>query len=195
MAVAQPGEVIFTDYNEDGVIDDDDRTMIGDPHPDYTLGLGINLSYKGFDFNIAASGAFGQQIAKSYRSFADSKNQNFTTDVFGVWTGEGTSNKLPRLTSGSHTNWQKVSDIYIEDGDYLKIQNVTIGYDFKKLFTKLPFQQARLFLTAQNLYTFTGYSGMDPEIGYGNDKSWVSGVDLGFYPSPRTFLVGVNLKF
>jgi len=195
LAGAQPGDVIFTDYNKDGVIDDNDRTMIGDPHPDYTLGLGINLSYKGFDLNIAASGSFGQQIAKSYRSFADTKTQNFTTDIFGAWTGEGTSNKLPRLTSGSHTNWQKISDIYIEDGDYLKIQNVTIGYDFKKLFTKLPLQQARLFITAQNLYTFTGYSGMDPEIGYGYDKSWVSGIDLGFYPSPRTFLVGVNLKF
>ena len=195
LAGAQPGDVIFTDYNKDGVIDDNDRTMIGNPHPDYTLGLGLNFSYKGFDFNLAASGAFGQQIAKSYRSFASGKNENFTTDIFGVWTGEGTSNKLPRLTSGSHTNWQNISDIYIENGDYLKIQNVTIGYDFKKLFSKLPLQQARLYFTVQNLYTFTGYSGMDPEIGYGNDRSWVSGVDLGFYPSPRTFLVGANLKF
>lgn len=195
LAGAQPGDVIFRDVNGDGKIDDKDKTMIGDPNPDYTLGLGLNFSYKGFDFNVAGAGAFGQQIAKSYRSFADSKNQNFTTDIFGCWTGEGTSNKLPRLTSGSNTNWQNISDIYIENGDYLKIQNVTIGYDFKTLFKKLPLQQARLYFTVQNLYTFTKYSGMDPEVGYGNDQSWVKGIDLGFYPSPRTFLVGANIKF
>jgi TonB-linked SusC/RagA family outer membrane protein len=195
LAGAQPGDVIFVDTNHDGVITEADRTQIGDPHPDFNVGLGINLSYKGFDLSIAGTGAFGQQIAKSYRSFASGKNENYTTDIFGVWTGEGTSNKLPRLTSGSNSNWQNISDIYIENGDYLKIQNVTIGYDFKRLFHKLPLQQARLYFTVQNLYTFTGYSGMDPEIGYGNARSWVSGIDLGFYPTPRTYLVGVNLKF
>lgn len=192
---AKPGDLIFSDTDKNGVINTDDRTKIGDPHPDYTMGFGFNFSYKGFDFNVSTAGAFGQQIAKSYRSFADSKTQNFTTDIFKTWTGEGTSNKLPILTSGSSSNWQYVSDIYIENGDYLKIQNLTIGYDFKKLCPKLPVQQARLYFTAQNLYTFTGYSGMDPEIGYGYDKSWVSGIDLGFYPSPRTYLVGANVKF
>ncbi len=194
-AGAQPGDLIFVDTNNDGKITEDDRTQIGNPHPDFTMGLNLNFSYKGFDLNITGAGAFGQQIAKSYRSFADSPLQNYTTDIFGRWTGEGTSNKLPRLTSGSHTNWQNISDIYIEDGDYLKIQNLTIGYDFKKLFPTMPLGQARLYLTAQNLFTFTGYSGMDPEIGYGYDKSWVSGIDLGYYPSPRTYMVGVNLKF
>lgn len=194
-AGAQPGDLIFVDTDGDGKITEDDRTMIGNPHPDYTLGLNLNFAYKGFDFNITGTGAFGQQIAKSYRSFADSPLQNYTTEIFGRWTGEGTSNKLPRLTSGSNTNWQNISDIYIEDGDYVKIQNVTLGYDFKKTFKKLPFGQARLFVTAQNVYTFTNYSGMDPEIGYGYDKSWVSGIDLGYYPSPRTYMVGVNLKF
>jgi len=194
-AGAQPGDLIFVDTNKDGKITEDDRTQIGNPHPDFTMGLNLNFSYKGFDLNITGSGAFGQQIAKSYRSFADSPLQNYTTDIFGRWTGEGTSNKLPRLTSGSHTNWQNISDIYIEDGDYLKIQNLTIGYDFKKLFPTMPLGQARLYLTAQNLFTITGYSGMDPEIGYGYDKSWVSGIDLGYYPSPRTYMVGVNLKF
>ena len=194
-AGAQPGDMIFVDSNNDGKITEDDRTQIGNPHPDFTMGLNLNFSYKGFDLNITGAGAFGQQIAKSYRSFADSPLQNYTTDIFGRWTGEGTSNKLPRLTSGSHTNWQNISDIYIEDGDYLKIQNLTIGYDFKKLFPTMPLGQARLYLTAQNLFTFTGYSGMDPEIGYGYDKSWVSGIDLGYYPSPRTYMVGVNLKF
>jgi TonB-linked SusC/RagA family outer membrane protein len=192
---AQPGDLIFVDANGDGKITENDRTMIGNPHPDYILGVNINLSYKGFDFNVNGAGAFGQQIAKSYRSFADSPLQNYTTDIFGRWTGEGTSNKLPRLTSGSHTNWQNISDIYIEDGDYFKIKNLTIGYDFKTILPNVPLGQIRLYFTAQNLHTFTNYSGMDPEIGYGYDQSWVSGIDLGYYPSPRTYLVGVNLKF
>lgn len=192
---AQPGDLIFVDTDGSEVIDENDRTMIGNPHPEYQLGFNFNLGYKGFDLNVATAGAFGLDIAKSYRSFADSPLQNYTTDIFGRWTGEGTSNKLPRLNAGSHSNWQNISDIYIEDGDYLKIQNVTLGYDFKKLLPKLPLGQARLYFTAQNLYTFTNYSGMDPEIGFGNDKSWVTGIDLGYYPASRSYLVGVNLKF
>ncbi|PZX16819.1 TonB-linked SusC/RagA family outer membrane protein [Breznakibacter xylanolyticus] len=199
---AQPGDVIFADTNHDNVIDEKDKVEIGNPHPDVTSGLNINLGYKGFDFSVTATGAFGHQIAKSYRSFADSEKQNYTTEIFGRWYGEGTSNKLPRLTPGTHTNWQNISDIYIEDGDYVKLTNISVGYDFKKLFKGMPLQQARLYFAAQNLYTFTGYSGMDPEVGYGysggdtsNDSNWSSGIDLGFYPSPRTYLVGVNLKF
>jgi len=191
----QPGDVIFVDTNGDGAITSEDKVEIGNPHPDFTMGFSFNLGYKGFDLAVTTNGAFGHQIAKSYRSFADSKVQNYTTDIFGRWHGEGTSNKLPRLSSGSHVNWQEISDIYIEDADYVKIQNVTFGYDFKKLLPNIPFGQARLYVSGQNLYTITKYSGQDPEIGYGGGQSWVSGVDLGFYPSPRTYLVGVNLKF
>jgi len=195
LATAQPGDVIFRDTNTDGAITDADKVMIGNPHPDFTAGMSLNFGYKGVDLSVTAIGAFGHQIAKSYRSFADSPLQNYTTEIFGRWHGEGTSNFLPRLTNGSHTNNQYVSDIYIEDGDFVKIQNITLGYDIKSLFPKMPFGQARLYVAAQNLYTFTGYSGMDPEIGYGYDQSWVSGIDLGFYPSPRSFLLGLNLKF
>jgi hypothetical protein len=198
---AQPGDVIFKDLNEDGAITEDDKTQIGNPYPDFSAGFNLNMAYKGFDFSLTATGAFGQQIAKSYRSFADSERQNYTTEIFGRWHGEGTSDKLPRLTPGTHTNWQNISDIYIEDGDYVKLTNIAIGYDFKKLIPKLPMQQARLYFAAQNLYTFTNYSGMDPEVGYGYDGgsgdqgNWSSGIDLGFYPNPRTILIGLNLKF
>lgn len=191
----QPGDVIFVDKNGDGSITDEDKGVIGNPHPDFTGGMNISLNYKGVDLSITATGAFGHQIAKSYRSFADSPLQNFTTEVFERWHGEGTSNSLPRLTSGSHTNYQYISDIYIENGDYVKLQNITLGYDLKLALPQMPFAQARIYVTAQNLYTFTNYSGMDPEIGYGYDESWVSGIDLGFYPSPRTFLLGLNLQF
>ena len=196
-AKVQPGDLKFTDINHDGVINDKDKTNIGDPNPDFTLGLNLNFGYKGFDLAVSAHGALGQQIAKSYRTFAGSRHDNYTSEVFQYWHGEGTSNKYPRLTAGSNTNWQSISDIYIQNGDYLKIQNVTVGYDFKKLMPKMPLTQARLYFTAQNLFTLTGYSGMDPEIGSdgGSGNGWARGIDIGMYPSPRTYLVGVNLKF
>src|SRR5690606_10459939 len=195
LASSQPGDVIFVDYNGDGQITDLDKTMIGNPHPDFSGGMNLNFGYKGFDLNVTAIGSFGHQIAKSYRSFADSPLQNYTTEVFQRWHGEGTSNRYPRLTNGSHTNSQYVSDIYVEDADFLKIQNVTLGYNLKSVFSSLPVGQARLYLSAQNLYTFTGYSGMDPEIGYGDTRGWVSGIDLGFYPSPRNIIIGLNVNF
>ena len=195
---AQPGDLIFSDTDKDGFISEEDKVKLGSYQPKVIAGLTLNFGYKGFDLSATAYGNFGQQIAKSYRSFADSPLQNYTTDIFGRWHGEGTSNKLPRLTSGSHTNWQYISDIYIEDADFVKLSNLTLGYDFKKLYPKMPFGQARLYVTAQNLFTITGYSGMDPEVGTSTDEEnyqWGGGVDLGFYPSSRTYLIGVNLKF
>jgi hypothetical protein len=192
----QPGDVIFSDTNGDGEVTPEDKTLIGNPHPDMTIGFGLNFAYKGFDFSLSGKGAFGHQIMKSYRSFTDNEFHNYTTDILDKrWTGEGTSNSFPRLTAGNGTNRINISDIYVEDGDYIKIQNVTLGYDFKELIPNMPLSQARLYVAAHNLWTITDYSGMDPEVGYGDDQPWVSGIDLGFYPSPRTFLVGVNLKF
>ena len=190
-----PGDLIYVDVNGDGVISDEDRTMIGNPNPDFTAGLNFWASYKGFDVNISGYGSFGQEIAKSYRSFADCQKDNFTTDMYNTWQGEGTSNKLPRLTYGNNRNWQNISDIYIEDGSYFKISNVSIGYDFARIFKSDYISKCRLYFAVQNLLTITKYSGMDPEIGYGYGEDWVSGIDLGFYPSSRTFLVGVNFQF
>ena len=191
----EPGDVIFLDTNGDDNVTPDDKTMIGNPHPDFRIGFGLNFEYKGFDFAVTAKGAFGHQILKSYRSFADNEFHNYTDRILGRWTGEGTSNLLPRLTPGNTTNRINISEIYIEDGDFVKIQNVTLGYDFKRLMPNIPLGQARLYVTAHNLFTFTDYSGMDPEVGYGNEQPFVSGIDLGFYPSPRSYMIGVNLKF
>ncbi|RKD90648.1 SusC/RagA family TonB-linked outer membrane protein [Mangrovibacterium diazotrophicum] len=191
----QAGDLRWVDQNEDGVISELDKVQIGDPNPDYILGIQLNFDYKGVFLNATANGAFGQQIAKSYRSFADSYKNNYTTDVFKRWHGEGTSNKYPRLLSSPHRNSQNLSDLYIQDGDYLRISNLTVGYDLKKLVTKLFLSEAKIYFTAKNLYTFTKYDGMDPEIGYGFDYSWASGIDLGLYPSARTYLIGVSLKF
>ncbi len=192
---ARPGDVIWVDTNHDGKITVDDRTMIGDPHPDCTFGLGAHASWRGFDFSATFAGQTGNQIMKSYRSFVDYPNNNFTTDILKRWHGDGPSTRWPRLTSGTSSNWQWISDLYMENGDFLRCQNMTIGYDFKRLFASLPLQQLRLYFAANNLFTITGYSGMDPEVGYGGTASWASGIDLGFYPSPRTYMVGIDIKF
>ncbi|MDR3339769.1 MAG: TonB-dependent receptor [Candidatus Symbiothrix sp.] len=191
----EPGDLIWVDSNGDGVIDTDDRTKIGNPHPAMTLGFSFNVGYKGFDLALTTYGAFGHQIMKCYRDFVSSPLNNYTTDVFNRWHGEGTSDRYPKMSASSSTNYSNVSDIYVEDGDYLKIKNITLGYDFKRLLPKLPVQQLKLYVTAQNLFTFTGYSGMDPEIGYSAGDSWTKGIDLGFYPSARTYMVGANIKF
>ena len=121
--------------------------------------------------------------------------QNWPVHVYeNRWHGEGTSNRYPRIDAASTRNWNDFSDIYIENGDYLRIQNVTLGYDFKQLFPKMPLSQARLYMTVQNLYTFTGYYGMEPEIGFGMNY-WAKGIDVGMYPTPRTLLFGANIKF
>ncbi len=187
----QPGDVKYYDVNHDGVIDESDKVDLGNGLPDYTFGFSINLNYKNFDLSATANGSAGQKIVQSYRNHANSK-ANYTTRILDRWTGEGTSNFMPRVNE-TNINWQ-FSDLYIQDGDYLRISNITLGYDFSKLMGLKFVSQARLYLQVQNAFTFTEYDGMDPEIGYGDD-SWVSGVDLGYYPRPRTYLVGVNLKF
>lgn len=194
MPDAVPGDLRFVDANGDGTIDDNDKGMIGDPNPDITFGLSATMSYKGFDLNIVTNGVAGNQIARSYRS-GNEAFHNYTTEILDRWHGEGTSNTIPRVTASASINDLYISDRYIENGSYWRISNVTIGYDFKKLFKNLPLQQARLYVTGQNLATITGYKGLDPEVGYGYDSSWASGIDLGFYPSPRVFMVGISLKY
>lgn len=190
-----PGDVKFSDLNKDGIINDKDKTDLGNPIPDYILGASFNCYYKGIDLSLNAMSALGHQVVKSYRNVAGTPYQNFTTEVFDYWNGEGTSNRFPRVTSGSHVNLSSFSSIYVEDADYLRLQNLTVGYDFKQLFSSIPLQQLRLYFTVQNLFTLTKYSGMDPEVGYGFSDSWSSGIDLGSYPTPRSYILGVNVKF
>lgn len=194
MPSAKPGDVIFVDRDGDGTITPEDRTMIGNPYPDLTYGININLAYKGFDFSINSYGVAGNQIARSYRSGTDKPYDNYTTEILNRWTGEGTSNRLPSV-AGSSINWQYVSDLYIEDGDYFRITNLAFGYDFKQAFSRLPLQRLRLYASVQNPFTITRYSGMDPEIGYGAGDSWASGIDLGYYPGSRSFLFGLSIEY
>lgn len=191
---AKPGDVKFLDLNENGSIDEGDKTMIGNPHPDITYGINLNLGYKGVDLSVTAYGVAGNQIAKSYRNWTNKIFQNYTTEILGAWNGEGTSNTIPAV-NGSSINRGYISELYLEDGDYFRITNITLGYDFKNKFVSLPLSQLRLYATIQNAFTFTKYTGMDPEVGYNAGESWASGIDLGYYPSARTFMIGCNIKF
>jgi len=198
---AQPGDMIWDDYNGDGKIvfaegADCDRHEIGNPNPDIMLGINLGLNFKGFDFAVNGAGAFGQQIMKSYRSFSDAPYQNYDTTILNRWVGQGTSGDQPHITSTGSENVNWVSTRYMEDADYFKIKTVTLGYDFKNIWKGCPFQQLRLYVQAQNLYTFTKYTGLDPEVGNNaGGNGWASGIDLGLYPPSRTYLVGASIKF
>ncbi|SBV98018.1 conserved exported hypothetical protein [uncultured Dysgonomonas sp.] len=190
-ADVKPGDVKYVDRDKNGKIDATDKTDLGNGMPDFSFGFNLGFEYKGFDFNLNANGVMGNKIVQSYRNHTN-KQSNYTTAILNRWTGEGTSNKIPRVTE-TNINWQ-FSDLYLQDGDFLRISNISIGYDFAKLINLKCISQCRLYASVQNAFTFTKYDGMDPEIGYGT-SNWVSGIDLGYYPRPRTYLFGVNLKF
>lgn len=187
----RPGDVKYVDQNKDGVINAVDKIDLGVGMPDFTFGFNVGANYKNFDLSVDAYGVAGNKIVQSYRNHTN-KQANYTTRVLSRWTGEGTSDRIPRVTE-TNINWQ-FSDLYLQDGDFLRIANITLGYDFSKLVTWKYASQIRLYVQGQNLFTFTKYDGMDPEIGYGTD-GWVSGIDLGYYPRPKVVLFGANIKF
>ena len=198
-ADVKPGDVKYVDVNHDGVINASDKVDLGNGLPKYTFGFNFSLAWKGFDLSANFTGAAGFQIAQSYRD-PSSSQANYSRRILKRWTGEGTSNEIPRVTYGDVGNWL-FSDLYLQDGDYIRLQNLTMGYDFKKLISWKGLSKMRLYFQVQNLFTLTKYDGMDPEIGSFNgtdgnsSDSWVSGVDMGYYPHPRSFIVGLNLAF
>jgi TonB-linked SusC/RagA family outer membrane protein len=191
----RPGDVRFIDQDKNGIIDDKDKIMLGSPLPDFEMGLQVNTEYKGIYLNATLTGKFGMQVMQSYRSFADNFTQNYTTQIFGRWHGEGTSNVIPRLSSSSSRNTNLISDIYMHNADFVRISNIVLGYKFDKLVTKLKWMSgASVYVSFNNLFTFTKYDGMDPDVGYAPD-AWASGVDLGLYPLPRTVMFGMSVSF
>lgn len=139
---------------------------------------------------VQASGVSGNQLVQSYRG--PGGFGNYTTEILERWHGEGTSNSIPRVTEDG-VNWAQFSDLYIYDGKFLRISNITLGYDFAKLLKKSYLGNLRVYASVQNAFIFTKYKGMDPEVGY--NEGFSSGVDLGYYPRPRTFMVGANIRF
>ena len=194
---AAPGDIIYVNTNGDDKIDATDKTNIGNPNPDFTYGFSLSASYKAFDFSLMANGVAGNQLVQSYRNQSGTYG-NYTSAILDRWHGEGSSNTIPRVTEDNR-NFTQFSDLYVQNGDFLRISTVTLGFDLAKLKQSKPFfaSQFRVYFSVLNLYTFTKYNGMDPEIGFGSsndDQKFSSGVDVGYYPRPRTFMLGLNVK-
>ena len=188
---ANPGDLRFVDLNEDGKITPDDRTNLGDPIPELTMGMNFSFDYKNFDFNMYAFASIGNDIVRNYeRNLALTNRPAYYLDR---WKGPGTSNTFPRVTTGATGN-TLFSDFYVEDGSFVRLQNVQVGYSLNsEEATRFGLDKLRLYLSASNLFTLTNYKGYDPTASNGNPLG--GGLDNGFYPSPKTFILGVNLNF
>ena len=190
-ANAAPGDLRFIDQNGDGIIDSNDRTDIGNPIPDATMGLNISVNYKNFDFTAYAFASLGNEIVRNYERAQPLVNQSvFVLDRF---TGVGSTNETPRVTTGATSN-TLFSDFFVEDGSFVRLQNAQIGYTFPQaLIDRFGADKLRLYFSANNIFTFTEYRGFDPSASSGAPIG--AGIDPGFYPVPRTFLLGVNFNF
>lgn len=188
---AKPGDFKWQDIDGDGLITDDDREFLGSSIPKITFGFTLNLDYKNFDFMVFAQGAAGNKIFQGLRRL-DIGNANYQTTALGRWAGEGTSNSYPRLTTNdTNKNFNNPSDFYLEKGDYLRFKTIQFGYSLpKQVIDKAGLDKVRIYLTGENLFTFTKYSGYDPEIGGG-----IFGIDRGYYPQAKTGMFGINLQF
>ena len=188
---AQPGDIRFVDVNGDGVIDEDDRTNIGDPFPDFSFGLNLTLNYKNWDFNAYAFGTVGNDIVRNYERNQQLTNRQVTS--LARWTGPNTSNSFPRVTNAATGN-TLFSDFYVEDGSFLRLQNIQVGYSLSDDFLeKLKLKQFRIYTSVINLFTLTEYSGFDPTASNGNGLT--AGIDQGFYPSAQQFLLGLDIRY
>ena len=189
---AAPGDIRFKDINGDGKISDLDRAFIGSPIPKFTYGLNNTISWKGFDLNAFIQGSQGNKVYNLNRVYTEgglTSNGNSSTRVLARWTGAGTSNEVPRAIAGDPNQNLRVSSYFVEDGSYLRLKVLTLGYSLPKAFlNRFGTQTVRVYGTAQNLVTLTKYSGFDPELGS-------SGIDRGIYPQSRVYLAGISLGF
>ncbi|WOD42787.1 SusC/RagA family TonB-linked outer membrane protein [Hwangdonia lutea] len=188
---AQPGDIRFVDINNDGIINDDDKTKIGDPFPDFTLGWNLGFEYKDFDLSMFTYASVGNDIFRAYERNAIYTNKD--RSILNRWTGEGTTNdaKNPRYTFADSNSNIRPSDRYIEDGSFIKIKSLILGYTLPENSNNV-FSKVRIYAQAKNLLTLTEYTGYDPEISGGILDT---GIDRGAYPQARTFLIGLDLKF
>ncbi|WP_281324334.1 TonB-dependent receptor [Flavobacterium sp. IMCC34518] len=188
---AKPGDYRWADTDGNGTIDVNDKQFLGSSIPKYTFGLTLNLDYKNFDFMVFTQGAAGNKIFQGLRNL-DAKDANYQTSVLDRWTGEGTSNDYARLTyNDDNGNFTKMSNFFLEDGAYLRLKLIQIGYSLPtNAISIIGATKLRFYVSGENLMTFTKYTGYDPEIGGG-----VFGIDKGTYPQARSFLFGANLQF
>ncbi|NLX81524.1 MAG: SusC/RagA family TonB-linked outer membrane protein, partial [Proteiniphilum sp.] len=192
-SAAQPGDVRFVDLNGDGVINDDDKTKIGKGAPDWTYGITLGADWKGIDINMFFQGTIGNDIF-DFAQRGDIPAANRPAWVLDRWHGEGTSNRIPRMTSANpNSNWRS-SDLFIKDGSYMRLKSAQLGYTLPaRLTNKISVQRLRVYISADNLLTFTKYDGFDPEIASGGYTT--IGIDRGIYPQARTISLGANITF
>ncbi|MFO7745927.1 MAG: SusC/RagA family TonB-linked outer membrane protein, partial [Psychroflexus sp.] len=187
---ARPGDIRFLDVNGDGVISQDDRTYIGDPIPDVTMGLNFSVNYKDFEFSAYSFANLGNDIVRNFER--DQPNVNMMNRRLNRWTGPGTSNSEPRVSAGATAN-KLFSDYFVEDGSFLRIQTISLGYFVPtQVLESVGISSLKLYAKVDNAFTFTEYSGFDPTASTGAPIG--GGIDLGFYPLPRTFTLGLNVK-
>ena len=188
---AVPGDVRFVDVDGNGIIDANDRTDIGKGMPDWTFGFNLGVSWKNFDLNMMWQGTAGNDIYDATRR-TDIATSNLPSWMLNRWTGEGTSNRIPRFVQGDNVNWQS-SDLYVYDGSYLRLKNIQLGYTLPAALTQKVFiSSLRFYVAAENLFTFTKYHGFDPEISSGGSSL---GIDYGVYPQARVWTIGASLSF
>lgn len=185
-----PGDIKFKDLNGDGVINDQDRTNIGNANPNFTYGFTNNVTYKNFELTVFFQGSAGNKVLNFTRWYTEGgvSNGNYANDVVDRWTGPGSSNKMPRLVLNDPNGNNRVSDRFVEDASYLRLKNIRLAYNLPANWMKhAKLSKAQFYVSAQNLFTITNYSGMDPEVG--------GGVDIGFYPQARTYILGAVIEF
>lgn len=190
---AKPGDFKWADINGDGVINDQDRTYLGQPIPTWTYGLTITADYKNFDIVLFGQGAGGNKVFQALRRL-DLASANYSTAALGRWTGAGTSNDYPRMTDNDpNHNYSNPSSFYLSKGDYFRVKNVQLGYTFSQgLLKKAGIGKIRVYVSGNNLFTFTKYAGFDPEIGGGTGSF---GIDRGVYPQAKSYILGASINF
>ncbi|MFC4263602.1 SusC/RagA family TonB-linked outer membrane protein [Ferruginibacter yonginensis] len=185
-----PGDIKFKDINGDGVINDADRTNIGNANPNFTFGFTNTINYKNFELTVFIQGSQGNKVLNFTRWYTEGgvSNGNYSNDIIGRWTGPGTSNSMPRVTLNDPNQNNRVSDRFVEDATYVRLKNIRLAYNIPAKFTqRANLKRTQVYVSSQNLVTLTNYSGLDPEVG--------GGVDIGFYPQARTFIAGITVDF
>ena len=194
----RPGDIKFKDLNNDGIISDEDRTFIGSPHPDFTANFINDIGFKNFDLNIFFRGVFGNEVLNLLRRDLAGTGawHNQTVDIIDRWTVDNPDGTEPRPNGNDPNRNRRISDRFIEDGSYIRLQNVTLGYSFPKaLITRWGFQKVRAYVSGQNLLTISDYSGFDPELGSFNQNPLLNGIDNGRFPVARSLTIGLNVQF
>ena len=190
---AVAGDVIFVDQNGDGVINNEDKVVIGNPHPDFTYGFTAGAKYRNFDVTLFLQGSHGNDIYKGMFRY-DLNTTNLPISALDRWTGEGSTNEAPRVTHADLNQNNRVSDRFIEDGSYLRVKSLMVGYTLpSEILDRVGISKFRIYASANNLFTLTKYTGLDPEIG--TRGTLEIGIDRGFYPSPRIYNLGINVTF